>query len=156
VIIEPNTGTSNTLPGPVRSIVCQAGQIIVLDRTVNPPAATVLNADESFDGEGKAGLTIYDVDGSRIYWESTNEAENRTSSQLVVAPDARAEQATDLHGEPLEPSEVRGDNDPTDDHETGSFESRSKASLYALAKERNLDVNSKTSKEDLIIALRGE
>jgi len=104
-ILEGNTGSSNTLPGPVRKIVCQAGQVIIIDPTEKPPACTALNPDDVFDGEGKAGLRIYDVDGSRLYWESTLEGENRTDSQLVVAPDARPE--TDPRGEPLET--------PTDD-----------------------------------------
>jgi hypothetical protein len=88
-ILEGNTGSSNTLPGPVRKIVCQAGQVIVIDPTETPPTCTVLNPDDVFEGEGKAGLRIYDVDGSRLYWESTFEGENRTDSQLVTAPDAR-------------------------------------------------------------------
>jgi hypothetical protein len=153
-ILEGNTGSSNTLPGPVRYITCQAGQVIVIDPTEKPPVCTVLNPDDVYEGEGKAGLRIYDVDGSRLYWESTLEGENRTDPQLVTAPDARPQ--TDPRGEPLETSEVRGDADPTDDKATGSYESRSKADLYELAKERDLDVTSHDSKADLIAALRGE
>lgn len=162
-ILEGNTGSSNTLPGPVRKIVCQAGQVIVIDPTTNPPTTTALNPDDVYDAEGKAGLRIYDVDGSRLYWESTLEGENRTDSQLVTAPDARPE--TDPRGEPLpadnsaetsDAPEVKGDNDPTDDKATGTYESRSKTDLYELAKERDLDVTSHDSKAQLIAALRGE
>lgn len=109
-ILEGNTGSSNTLPGPVRKIVCQAGQIIVIDPTENPPTCTPLNPDEVFDGEGKAGLRIYDVDGSRLYWESTLEGENRTDSQLVVAPDARPQ--TDPRGEPVEVEKPKAKKKP--------------------------------------------
>jgi hypothetical protein len=38
------------------------------------PSCTVLNPDDVYEGEGKAGLRIYDVDGSRLYWESTSKA----------------------------------------------------------------------------------
>lgn len=179
-ILETNPGQFNTLPGPVRSITCQSGQVIVIDKTTEPPTATTLNADDSYAAEGKAGLGISDIDGSRIYWESSNEADNRTSSQLVVAPDVRAEQNTDAHGEEITSTlpgnftipdnradaaeypevvgatEVKGDADPSDGHETGTYESRSKASLYELAKERELDVTSKSTKDELIAALRGE
>lgn len=156
-ILEGNTGSSNTLPGPIRSITVQSGQVVILDPTTTPPSTTLLNADDVYQAEGKAGLRIWDVDGSRLYYESTNEADNRTSSQLQVAPDARPSQLTDVHGEPTDaPEEVRGDNDPTDDKQTGSYESRPKSALLELAKERGLDVTSHDSKADLVDALRGE
>jgi hypothetical protein len=147
-ILEGNTGSSNTLPGPIRYITCQSGQVVIVDSTTTPATTTTLNTDDTYDAEGKAGLRILDVDGSRLYYESTLEGENRTDSQLVTAPDVRPE--ADPRGE------VRGDATPTDDKATGSYESRSKADLYELAKERGLDVTSKSAKHELIAALRGE
>lgn len=143
-ILEGNAGSSNTLPGPVKSITCNAGQVVVVDKTTEPPTTTTLNPDDVYDAEGKAGLQILDIDGSRIFYEST--LENRTSGQMVDTPGSAEQLRT----------EVRGDNDPEDDKQTGSYESRSKADLYELAKERDLEVDSHTSKTDLIAALRGE
>lgn len=54
-----------------------------------------------------------------------------------------------------ETPEVRGDADPSDDDQTGSYESRSKESLFELAQERKLDVNSRSTKAEIIEALRG-
>jgi hypothetical protein len=144
-ILEGNTGSANTLPGPVKFITCQAGQVVIVDKTTEPATTTTLNPDDVYDAEGKAGLTILDIDGSRIFYEST--LENRTSGQMVDTPGSAEQLGTE---------EVRGDNDPADDKATGSYESRSKVDLYELAKERNLDVHSGDSKAELITALRGE
>lgn len=153
-VLEQNQNTFNTLPGPVAKIVCQSGQIIVIDPTTKPATTTSLASDEVYNAEGKAGLGIADIDGSRYFVESS--LENRTDSQMVDTP-GTAQQLTDVHGEPTTaPEEVRGDNDPEDDKQTGSYESRPKAALYELAKERDLDVDSHSSKADLIAALRGE
>lgn len=173
-ILEGNTGSSNTLPGPVRYITCQSGQIIVVDPTVNPATATVLNPDDTFEGEGKAGLRIMDIDGSRLYWESTLEGENRTDSQLVTAPDARPE--TDPRGEPVGPVDAarehsdepvattvvpdapqRGDTD--EDSRTGGtgpYEDRTVAELKATAEKNGVDLEGATRKDDIIAKLRGE
>lgn len=155
-ILEFNVGTANTLPGPIDRIICQSGQGVIVDPTTDPPTTTTLNSDEVFDGEGKAGLQIVDIAGSRWFTESS--LENRTDSQMVDTPGS-AEQLTDLHGEPTDEKpadEVRGDNEPGDDAETGSYESRSKSALYELAKERGLAASSHDSKAELIEALRGE
>jgi hypothetical protein len=144
-ILEGNTGSANTLPGPVKTITCQAGQVVVVDKTTEPATTTTLNPDDVYDAEGKAGLTILDIDGSRIFYEST--LENRTTGLMVDTPGSAEQLGTE---------EVRGDNEPEDDKQTGSYESRPKADLYELAKERGLDVDSHSSKAELVAALRGE
>lgn len=148
-VLEFNVGSANTLPGPIDQIVCQSGQVIVVDHTTEPSTTTTLNTDDTFDAEGKAGLQIIDVDGSRIWTEGS--LENRTDSQMVDTA-GTAEQLTDVHGEPREEEEA----EPAEAKETGSFESRSKSSLFALAQERDLDVHSNDTKQEIIDALRGE
>jgi hypothetical protein len=182
-ILEINAGDGRTLPGPVRYITCQSGQIIVIDPTTTPATTTTLNTDDVYEGEGKAGLRIADIDGSRVYWESTNEAENRTGPQLQVAPDARPQ--TDPRGEPIEKVEdtdAEGLVDRTSDHSddpvpttvvpnapqrgdsdsdsptggTGPYEDRTVPELKATAEKKGVDLEGATRKEDIIEKLRGE
>jgi hypothetical protein len=139
-ILEFNTGSSNTLPGPVKMITLQAGQIVVVDKTTEPPTTTTLNPDDVYDAEGKAGLTILDIDGSRIFYEST--LENRTSGQMVDTPGSAVQ---------------RGDTDsdsPTGG--TGAYEDRTVAELKATAEKNGVDLDGASRKDDIIAKLRGE
>lgn len=173
-ILEGNTGSSNTLPGPVKTITCQAGQVVVVDKTTEPPTTTTLNPDDVYDAEGKAGLTILDIDGSRIFYEST--LENRTSGQMVDTPGSAAQLGTDIHGDPIDtpvtpalngedsdafvptenvPGEQRGDTDgdsPTGG--TGAFEDRTVKELRATAKKNGVDLKGAKTKAKIIAALR--
>jgi len=159
-VLEMNPGQGNTLPGPVRSITVQSGQIVVIDPTTKPATTTTLSADETYDAEGKAGLGISDIDGSRIYYESSNEADNRTSSQLVTAPDQRPEQLTDIHGEPKDapvPTTVVPNAGDADDDDTGSgsYEDRTVAQLKATAKKNGVELHGASTKKDIIEKIRG-
>lgn len=93
-VLEQNQNTFNTLPGPVDRIICQAGQIIVIDPTTKPATTTSLAPDDVYEAEGKAGLGIADIEGSRFFVQGS--LENRTDDQTVVPPDAQPQ--VDPHG----------------------------------------------------------
>lgn len=146
-VYELSTTESRSIPGPVNKVECLVGQVVVVDPITKPATTTTLSTDETYDAEGHAGLTILDIDGSRVYVEyslSPNAPLNADDPQVVVNADTQPRT-----------EEPRGDNDPEDDKQTGSYESRSKAALYELAKERDLDVDSHSSKAELVAALRG-
>lgn len=139
-ILEGNTGSANTLPGPVKFITCQAGQVVVVDKTTEPATTTTLNPDDVYDAEGKAGLTILDIDGSRIFYEST--LENRTSGLMVDTPGSAVQRGdTD-------------DNSPTGG--TGDYEDRTVPELKATAEKNGVDLEGASKKADIIAKLRGE